>query len=542
MSHIKTILIIILSFMSTQMWAYDTEPDENGFYDSKYSRPTHFPNFKHPTQYPNNMSYFTHARFGRNGARLENYEVAVYDDRDSLVATGRAIKKDNWMCSVTIIGTEGIQYHFKVIYGDFDNPTIVDVPETCWFKTNDIVGNPKNDGYFWLTLPMEPQLQCWTSSMTGDADAVFSFDDISSPSSAATIASSKRLALVGDWGKKDVSGMFAGCKDLRYVDIDETPIGIESAFADSNPNCLYFFHDGITAAPEGMNNVVAKKDALTDIVLRGGDKTKHNPFFCPVDINLGEHKAIYTRPSWTWADGKSGWNTLCLPFEAELQADEQAITPYTTTALTKPIFLQHTLGYWLATITYSDTESIDPELITDATTLKANEPYLISFPGKRFYQEISSTIYSVSLEGRQLSFVSTGDIIPATPTTQLGVTVKDVYAEEYPFVGTYEPQLRQPMYVIKNKAGDDGLTAFVYSDTANLLPFQAYLQTSASPSTPNLSIRLLVDDSFMDGSTGIEAPKREAGTSPSYGIDGRPTQAGNRNGITIKNHKKYIQR
>ena len=30
-------------------------------------------------------------------------------------------------------------------------------------------------------------------------------------------------------------------------------------------NCLYFFHVGITAAPEGMNNVVAKKDALTDI-------------------------------------------------------------------------------------------------------------------------------------------------------------------------------------------------------------------------------------------------------------------------------------
>ena len=66
MSHIKTILITILSVISSLSWAYDTEPDENGFYDKLYSRPTYFPDFKHPSEYPNNMSYFTHARFGRN--------------------------------------------------------------------------------------------------------------------------------------------------------------------------------------------------------------------------------------------------------------------------------------------------------------------------------------------------------------------------------------------------------------------------------------------------------------------------------------------
>lgn len=63
---------------------------------------------------------------------------------------------------------------------------------------------------------MEPQLKCWTSSMTGDADAIFDSEDITSPDCLSAISTSKRLSLVGDWGKKDIGGRL-----LRFIHIIE---------------------------------------------------------------------------------------------------------------------------------------------------------------------------------------------------------------------------------------------------------------------------------------------------------------------------------
>ena len=494
------------------------------------------------------MTSVTCARWGRHGDKLTNYEVAVYDQNDKLRCIDRSITDQKNRCTLTIPGTEGDTFHFKVLYGDFKNPTIVDVPETCKFITNDIVGLPADGDPFWFTVPVEPKLLCWTNALDGDADKTFSVSDITGEEATAALAAARRLHFFGNWENTDISTLTAGNPNLCYVNIDEAPIGIASAFTTSNPNCLYFFNESVTEAPEGMTNVIAGNKALTDITLQGGTASNYCPFFCPKDIDLNGHQAEFKRASWSWADGKSGWNTIVLPFDAQLEADGNKLTPYKYTSNIDVRYIaKGILGYWLTTVTYAKDQITTSSLLT--ADLKANNPYLISLPGDRFYtlqgNEVS-TKQSISLQAKELKFVSTTNILPATPAS---IRLSADVAEEdeltlYPFTGTYQPLLGQPMYVLKNKAGANGLTAFVYGATANLLPFQAYLKPQAGvQGAPSLNITLTFDDSFMetDGIEGINEA-REASSHNGYTLDGKRAEDRRARGIIIKNNKKYIAR
>lgn len=120
----------------------------DGLYDGLFDRPTYYPDFSPPTDSPSNMSYFVCARIGSE--RLHNYEVAVYDQNGRMRQCNRSITAQQELCTLTIPGDAGDKFHFQVIYGDFTNPTIVDVPETCEFVANDNVGTLANP--FWLTV------------------------------------------------------------------------------------------------------------------------------------------------------------------------------------------------------------------------------------------------------------------------------------------------------------------------------------------------------------------------------------------------------
>lgn len=89
------------------------------------------------------------ACLGKYGPRIENYEVAVYDQNNQLRHCNRSMAKDDHLCVLTIRGTEGDEFHCQIIYGDFVNPTIVDVEETFGFKTNALVGS--NESPYILT-------------------------------------------------------------------------------------------------------------------------------------------------------------------------------------------------------------------------------------------------------------------------------------------------------------------------------------------------------------------------------------------------------
>ena len=549
--RLKLLLTLVcMAFATCSLWAYDTEPDAKGMYDELYDRPTYFQDFVLTTKYPNNMTYITCARWGRNGDKLTNYEVAVYDQNNELRCIGRSITQDKFKCTLTIPGTEGETFHFKVLYGDdFANPTIVDVPQNCEFKTNDIVGHPDDGDPFWFTVPVDPKLLCWTTGLDGEANKTFSASDINSEEATTALASASRLHFFGNWETTDISKLTAGNPNLCYVNIDEAPIGIASAFTNCNPNCLFFFNESVTEAPEGMTNVIAGDKALTDITLKGGTTTNYCPFFCPKDIQLNGHKAEFTRASWSWADGKSGWNTIVLPFDAQLEADGEVLSPYRyTTNIGTRYIATETLGYWLATITYAKDDNVSTVIIYKDKTLSANRPYIISLPGERFYTQSGnevSTKQSISLQDKDIKLVSTSDVIPATPTAlRVDPDTEDALTS-YPFTGTYLPLLSQPMYVLKNKAGANGLTAFVYGDNANLLPFQAYLNPPQSQQrAAALTISLALDDSFMAEQTGIDGVYMDNKplNGKRYSLGGRQLGSSSNDGIYIQNNKKYLSR
>jgi hypothetical protein len=151
----KVLAVLLMSWASLAgALAWDAEPDPvTGKYDKYFDRPTHFPDWHQPSDWPNNMAYFVAVRIGDSEERLENYEVAVYDQNNRLRHCGRSYAKDGHLCSLTIMGTEGDTFRFEVIYGDdFDNPVIQAVPDlTIPFETDFVTGNKAKP--YWLFLP-----------------------------------------------------------------------------------------------------------------------------------------------------------------------------------------------------------------------------------------------------------------------------------------------------------------------------------------------------------------------------------------------------
>lgn len=538
-------LLLGLLLLAGQVMAADLVPGENGKYDQLYDRPTHFPDFEPTRRFPNNMTYIISARWGRYGELLPNYEVAVYTMDNELRAVQRSITKDRHICVINISGTEGETFRFEVIHGDIDHPTITKTPQTCAFQTNDIVGHPMDGEPFWLTLPVTPSLECWnTTAVSTPAAATFTLEQLTSGQANAALQQARVLKFKGSWGSADLQTTSIAAPQLCYVEMEEAPQGVSTAFANVNPNCLFFFPPELAQAPNGLGNVVAGDRALTDIHLNGSTPTAIHPFFNPRTIRLNGHKATFTRPTWAWADGKSGWNTLVLPFDAQLVADGEAMTPYRyTTSLAERYINRGIRGYWLAQITTAGNTKVETALVHTTSTLNANTPYLISLPGSRFFTNagVGNTTTSISLQDKDIRLVSVSDQIPATPTTlRAGSEVEDELSD-HPFVGTYQPVIRKPMYVLKNKVGANGLTGFVYNTEASILPFQAYLE-AGNGQTSTLTIHRALDDSFMDNNiTGIERTSTPD-TTTSFTLDGRPLSGNALRGIIIKNNQKTFWR
>ena len=103
MKRICTFLLLIAAIVSSVS-------ADNGLYDGKYDRPTHFPDFQRPTGWPNNMSIFVQAMTA-GGDTVFNYEVAVYDQENKLRAIGRSRTADKQKCMLTVFGQEGDHVH-----------------------------------------------------------------------------------------------------------------------------------------------------------------------------------------------------------------------------------------------------------------------------------------------------------------------------------------------------------------------------------------------------------------------------------------------
>lgn len=163
--RVKTTLLTAMASLVMLMLHAPSPVKAEGTYDGLYDRPTHYPQFKPSTKWASTMSYFVCARIG--GARLHNYEVAVYDQNGDMRATGRSISGQQELCTLTIPGDVDDVFHFEVVYGDFDNPTIVEAEETCEFEANEYQGNI--DYPFWLTLPATSAISTPQEAADGNA-------------------------------------------------------------------------------------------------------------------------------------------------------------------------------------------------------------------------------------------------------------------------------------------------------------------------------------------------------------------------------------
>ena len=523
----RSILFCIVMILAGSISA-----DEN-LYDGLYDRPTYFPDFVRPNTWPNNMSYLVQA-ITASGDIISNYEVAV---NDALRATGRSRTADGQLCMLTISGTEGDTFHFEVIYGDFDDPTIKAVPETCSFITNDVVGGEEP---FQLTLPVDPTVAYWLD----DVDA----DTPTAEVALAEVETSKlqkavRISLNGSWETESVADLLDGCTSLLYVEMNTMPGTTDGAFTGSNPNCLVFLPTGTAEAPEGWTNCIADGKALTDINLEDGTTTTPCPFYCPIDIDLNDHCATFQRTEgWKYADGNSGWNTVVIPFDAELQAEGNTVSALPGLDLTSPqcnSAWKKEAGYWACPFMFSNEEdglvfgSPNSSIAANTPSIAANTPYLFAMPGKKFVKTIQNVNYSLSMEDKDIVFVSTGETLPATPASIVGETEED--DTDAHFVGTYQVRLQQPMWLLKSQIAD-GYDAFVYSKEANLLPFRAYIEdlglaTSGSMRPVNVGWR-------YGGGTDIAPVEQDGEERTTYDLTGRRTDGAH--GIVIINNKKIL--
>ena len=292
-----------------QAHAWDSQPDANGRYDKFYDRPTFFPDWEQPSEWPNAMYYLCDVRLvDANGTRVPSYEIAVYDQNGELRHCGRSLPKDDNLSVLTIRGTEGDTFHFKVLYGDdFQHPTIVDIPNTAVeFQTNDEVGTPSQP--FLLIIPGRTVFDENSTTLPVDKTGVN--------------VSLKRTINANEWGTiclpfaipaskmDDVFGQgwelcdFTGC-GVSFEDDKTTVSSISvnftktSAIEANHPYIIKVSKD-ITSIEIDNVDIIALKDGEEAAVdrneLRLGTGTKKDPYHYVYNRFIGNYVNGFTVP------------------------------------------------------------------------------------------------------------------------------------------------------------------------------------------------------------------------------------------------------
>lgn len=429
-----------------------------------------------------------------NDVKLESYECAVYDSKgeqreckSSLVDQGFGLGR----CLLTINGDLREEMHFKVAYDDAEGVTrVASVEQTFSYYTNCAEV---------MRLDVSEQPSAFASLSDG---STYDFTAATCTDYADRFPSTTSIIFTGDWTE-------AALAQVKTMTSDRPA-------AEMNPNCLYFFPAHLTV-PDGWRNAVKGGKALTDINLIDGQY----PFLNPMDFDLNHHRATYTR-NWSMADGKSGWNTLCVPFKAKVMATRNDMADVTV-----PPFASFTpslgdwargYGMWLCRVEYANTtEGIVGATSTVESVIEANSPYLITFPGQYFQSEYEGTDYSLDMTACTIYLENLTQTMPKTPTMLVG-SWQDTAKDDYTYQGNYRVLRSQNMWLLKSKAIDGMLDAFVRYSAGNLLPFRAFLSIPTNDPAPAKSV---LGMSWLGDADGIEHVMTDAANGASmFDING----------------------
>lgn len=432
----------------------------------------------------------------KDGQKLESYECAVYDHKgeqreckSSLVDQGYGLGR----CMLTIKGDYREEMHFKVAYDDENGVICVaSVSETFSYYTNCTE---------FMTLHIIDEPMAFASLPDG---STYEFTSATCSEKVTNFPATTSIIFTGEWTSELLAGIKAQTADRPA--------------SEMNPNCLYFFPAHISV-PEGWHHAIQGGKALGDIKLEDGQY----PFLCPMDINLNGHRATYTR-SWAMADGKSGWNTLCVPFKAKVwminndddgslrQALDKLCSPTndnepsTADAVEVPTFgsFQPSLsewergyGMWLCRVDYA---TADDGIVGAASTVEGviepNSPYLLTFPGEYF----QSGSYSLDMTGSTIYLQNLTQTLPKTPSELTG-SWQQTEKDDYTYQGNYRVMRSQNVWLLKQKAVSEEYDAFVRYTSGNLLPFRGYFNIPTHDPAPAKSV---LGMSWIDVPDGIE--------------------------------------
>ena len=357
---------------------------------------------------------------------------------------------------------------------------------------------------------------------------------------------------------------FGNCYSLDYVYLPQGYVDYVKSFLDKNknnndykpqesifgedynPNCLKILSkddDNPKLIMDDWDNVVYGDEAFTDINLTEGfienkcddSGKKYYTYECPKDIQLGDKKAIFTPLmsegpyDYKYANGKSGWNTIVLPFTGALQKGIND-AEYTSVYPATKGFPGY---YWLREYKDGYGETVSFDIVNDVDTtsgeaLKANTPYIIAFPGKKFGDD--------NMIVKSLRFISTTYVLPKTTELKVKGDSKD-YALQGNLNGNQVTGTAYKLVYGGNNSQD-------YFDTTKdeNLPFHAQIiATSEASNAKRLSIN------SYNGTTGIIGTKNQETsqlTSTYFTTDGVDTGIENakllKKGIYIHGNKKIV--
>jgi len=406
--------------------------------------------------------------------------------------------------------TTGEILTFRVVYTD-ENGQEQDVQaEQTYVYTNDaIVGDALNP--YIIELPGKPKVQAtyadgkekgfWLSEATGEK--------------RDSVAMATTIYIKGIWTADD------------YASLDNALRSSEKR----NP-CQLRYLPADTELPTGWTNTISGTKALTDITLTDGTQEAPASLFVAEDIDLNGHTATYTR-SFMLANGKSGWNTVIVPFAFEVLADDEVISIYTT------MEAQDTKGYWALRLDYGDdAEGLDFTQLTGGKGKKkatAYIPYLLAFPGDNF----NTDTRSISLAGKTITLRSTETTLAATPDYLSDLTADDT---DYALIGTFSAIFKQPMYLLRPAVTENGTDAFCYYAEGDLMPFRAYLKDlTGVNATSMLELNIDFEDKTTTGIEEIDqSPLTIDHSNGIYDLHGRQLNSVAGKQLLIINGKKVL--
>ncbi len=288
----------------------------------------------------------------------------------------------------------------------------------------------------------------------------------------------------------------------NVVAVDVTNTIVTSITPNSKPNTLYIYGTSKPSGLDGKNTVQYSGGAYTAQSIQ---LTDGQPFYSPVTFTAG--KVTFTYNHTQAGYGKSGWNTIMLPFNVtQVTVGDKVVDWYhSSTEVSKDFLLKE--------FTSNDESNVNFTCVSG--DMLASTPYLVAFPGSQWG--------SRDVTGKTIRFIGDNTTVYQTDG------ISSVTGTNYYYTGGTLQSTTSTPYTM-NAAG----TQFV-KGTSAIAPFRAYFAALGYTGTTTLTIGS--DDGEITGIREVSSDRQQSAVC--YDLQGRRIDKPAK-GLYIMNGKKYV--